>query len=181
MYPACNHQFPGPLAPSEVNSSSVRLGVVGDDLGKTTPSAEDVSKNEVHDRQTSILRSTASFGVGRGTTPRMVNISVGSGVGHEERIHVGLPEERRNEGDHRGDIEVLGLADLTVMTRSNKPAYIVGKVRPPEPDEKDTGRCEVAFVSELVVSVRDEAISVSLGADPHLPSGYIENKLRTIK
>lgn len=90
----------------------------------------------------------------------MVNVSVGSGVGHEECVHVGLPEERRNEGDHRGYIEVLGLADLTVMTRSNKPAHIVGKVRPPEPDEKDTGRCEVAFVSELVVSVRDEAISV---------------------
>ena len=25
------------------------------------------------------------------------------------------------------------------------------------------------------------ALNLTLGADPHLPSGYIENKLRTIK
>ena len=89
-----------------------------------------------------------------------MDVAVGTKLRHEEGIDVGFSEEGGDERNDRRDVEVLHLAQLTLVTRLTVPTDVFVKVRPPEAKQKVIRGRESTFVSELVVGVGNESKTV---------------------
>jgi hypothetical protein len=141
-------------------SSDVRGSVVSNQLFKTTPATENILEDEVGDNFARIGRSSASLGIGGQSIASVMDVAVGTKLRHEEGIDVGFSEEGGDERNDRRDVEVLHLAQLTLVTRLTVPTDVFVKVRPPEAKQKVIRGRESTFVSELVVGVGNESKTV---------------------
>ena len=90
----------------------------------------------------------------------MVDISIGTKLGHEECVDMGLSKQGGNVGNDRRYVEVLSLSKLALVTCAGIPADVVVKIGPPEAEEEVTSGRIDSFVTETIVSVSDEAEAV---------------------
>ena len=118
--------------------------------------AEYILEDEVSNDLAGVQSHSVSFGIGGKSIASVENIVIGAYLGHEEGVNVCLPKQQRDVGDYQGDMEILGLAQLTLMACPNVPVYVLIEMGPPEMKKEITSRCKHSLVSELVVSVLDE-------------------------
>jgi hypothetical protein len=87
----------------------------------------------------------------------MDDVSVIASPGHEEGVDMSLPKQTGHGGDGRWDIEVFGLAQLTLVTSPDVPTDVLAEAGPPK-TKKEVGRCrESSLVAEVVVGKPNEA------------------------
>ena len=105
-------------------------------------------------------RSSSCFGPRGEGTAAVKDILVGATLRHVECVEVSLAEDRWDMGDGRRDVEILCLADLALMATSDVPADVVVQERPPESKKDVLSRSESTLVSEFVVELSDDFVSL---------------------
>lgn len=73
---------------------------------------------------------------------------------------MGFSKQGGDQRDDRGDVEVLGLAQLTLVTRLDIPANVFVEEGPPKTDQEVVSRSEYSFVSQLVVCQLNESVTL---------------------
>ena len=89
-----------------------------------------------------------------------MDVSIGTKLGHEEGVDMGLSKQGGNVGNDRRYVEVLSLSKLALVTCVGILADIVIKIGPPEAKEEVTGGRIDSFVTETIVRISDEAEAV---------------------
>ena len=95
--------------------------------------------------------------IGGESVASVVNVAIGTKLRHKKSINVSLAKQRRNGGNNRGNMKILGLAQLTLVASTGVPANILIEVRPPETQEKVASGREHSFVSQVVVGIPDKS------------------------
>ena len=108
-----------------VESGNPRCSVVGDDLFESSPSAENVLEEEVHDDIAAFGSGSSCFRPGCQSATTMEDVSVRSALRHVERVEVSFVKDRRNVRNSRRNVEVLGLLNLALVACSDIPANII--------------------------------------------------------
>ena len=90
----------------------------------------------------------------------MENVSVRTTLRHIERVEVSLVEDRWDVGDGKWDVEILCLVDLALMASSDVPADIIIQERPPESKKDVLSRSKSTLVSEFVVELSNDFVSL---------------------
>ena len=140
-----------------VEGGNIGRGIVGDELFKTTPATEDVLEDEVCDDLSRVRGSSTTFRIGGESVVSVVDVAIGTELRHKKGINVSLAKQRRDGGNNRGNMKILGLAQLTLMTSTGVPTNILIEVGPPEMQEKVASGCEHSFVSQVVVGIPDKS------------------------
>ena len=143
-----------------VEGSYPGCAVVGDDLFKSSPATENILEEKVRYNVAAFGRSSSCFGPRSESTATVEDVSVRTALRHVERIEVSLAENRWDVRDSRRDVEIFCLADLALMASSNVPADVVVQERPPESKKDVLSRSESTLVSELVVELSDDFVSL---------------------
>ena len=90
----------------------------------------------------------------------VVDVLIGTKLGHEECVDMSLSERGGNVGNDRRYVEVLSLSKLALVTCAGIPADIFVKIGPPEAKEEVTGGRIDSFVTETIVRASNEAEAV---------------------
>ena len=143
-----------------VEGSYPGCAVVGNNFLESSPATEDILEEKVRYNVAALRSSSSCFGPRGKSTAAVEDVSVGTALRHVERVEVSLAEDRWDVGNGRWDVEILCLADLALMASSNVPADVVVQERPPESKKDVLSRSESTLVSEFVVELSDDFVSL---------------------
>ena len=86
----------------------------------------------------------------------MYDVAKARGEGHEHGVDVNFAEEWHGGGNGWRDVDLHGLAKLTLVASVDIPFYVAIKRRPPEA-VKEGATCRIEpFVAEAIVGITNE-------------------------
>lgn len=131
----------------DIEGGDVSGTVVRNDLDKHAPTTQDLSEYEIGNDGSGVGGGGAPFGIRSEGASRVDDISVGAGSRHKKGIDMNLAEEGGDNRDGRRDVEVVGLTDLALVARFDKPPDVLVEIGPPEAEKKVAARSKYSFVT----------------------------------
>lgn len=153
------------LAKLSSEFSGERGSVVGDNLVDTTPATDNVLKDELSSGLSSIRAEHAEFRVAGQRAASLNDITVGVGPRKVHDIDMDASEERCRGGNDGRDVQVGGLAYLTLVACPDVPLDIVVHKGPPKSLLNADADGEEAFVTKFIMSGTENSWSSMGGND----------------